>query len=590
MSGPKIEDGFQVWRNASGEKHREDGPAVEGPGHQEWYINGLRHREDGPAQVTPNCTSYYIQGRRHRTDGPAFSTQDYEAWWVDGLRHRHDGPAIIDPVNGDEYWLWGIKFFKKEWEEAEGPFKIILDDTILWRLRDGRLHQKDGPAVERPGRTEYWQDGLRHREDGPAVIQSDIPRDEGFEYWLQGVQYTREEYVKKMTVISTDEDGTVTYKYMGQLHREDGPAVVSHMEDKEGKFLVCIEFWREGKRHREDGPAYIGYFGDEEYWKHGVLHREDGPAIINVNNSTDTFAEIWIQNGKRHREGGPAVTAFDGTLMYYEHGKIHRIGGPAITGPEGDAWYLHGTEYSEEEYWEKVPLRVEKGELTTTYFAGNVIHRIDGPAAMYGNMTQWIQRGKLHRKDGPAIVAFGGSVLEWYLEGVRHREDGPAVVHPEIEFWYFHGKLHRVGGPAIIRQGPAPLREYCLEGKTYSKKEYDRILSATEARPSPLLSAYHQTVSLAKIHTASSILSTTMGAPSSPTFQAILRILIPTLIHRFSPSEDVRRQAEKALEAVFFEVVREKIDLILRPLFQALHDPAVRESLFSAVESLQESE
>ena len=34
----------------NGERHREDGPAIEqANGHKEWYLNGKRHREDGPA-------------------------------------------------------------------------------------------------------------------------------------------------------------------------------------------------------------------------------------------------------------------------------------------------------------------------------------------------------------------------------------------------------------------------------------------------------------------------------------------------------------------------------------------------------------
>ena len=43
--------GTRRYRNAAGELHREDGPAVifEGGVEQMWYRNGKLHREDGPA-------------------------------------------------------------------------------------------------------------------------------------------------------------------------------------------------------------------------------------------------------------------------------------------------------------------------------------------------------------------------------------------------------------------------------------------------------------------------------------------------------------------------------------------------------------
>ena len=43
-------------------------------------------------------------------------------------------------------------------------------------------------------------------------------------------------------------DGTKRWYKDGDLHREDGPAVI-----KAGKY----EYYRYGKRHRLDGPAHI---------------------------------------------------------------------------------------------------------------------------------------------------------------------------------------------------------------------------------------------------------------------------------------------------------------------------------------------
>jgi hypothetical protein len=58
--------------------------------------------------------------------------------------------------------------------------------------------------------------------------------------------------------------------------------------------------------------------------------------------------------------------------------------------------------------------------------------------------------GKLHRKDGPAVIYASGAV-EWYYRGKLHRKDGPAIEHPDgSKLWYRHGKRHRIDGPAIL--------------------------------------------------------------------------------------------------------------------------------------------
>jgi len=74
-------------------------------------------------------------------------------------------------------------------------YTVTIDDnkTTAWRNSDGKLHRKDGPAIERADGTKYWLlNGKWHREDGPAVERADGTK----EWWLND-----------------------------KCHREDGPAI-----------------------------------------------------------------------------------------------------------------------------------------------------------------------------------------------------------------------------------------------------------------------------------------------------------------------------------------------------------------------------
>ena len=52
-------------------------------GTKEWYLNGQRHREDGPAVEYANGDKYwYLNGKLHREDGPAIEYADGEKEWL----------------------------------------------------------------------------------------------------------------------------------------------------------------------------------------------------------------------------------------------------------------------------------------------------------------------------------------------------------------------------------------------------------------------------------------------------------------------------------------------------------------------------
>jgi hypothetical protein len=83
------DNGTRCWYNQNGQRHREDGPAIEwADGTKIWYRNGQCHREDGPAIEYANGTKiWYRNGQCHREDGPAVECADgTKEWWLNGKK------------------------------------------------------------------------------------------------------------------------------------------------------------------------------------------------------------------------------------------------------------------------------------------------------------------------------------------------------------------------------------------------------------------------------------------------------------------------------------------------------------------------
>jgi hypothetical protein len=55
---------------------------VDSDGTKQWYLNGERHREDGPAiEYASGSKFWYLHGKSHREDGPAFEYSNGSKWW-----------------------------------------------------------------------------------------------------------------------------------------------------------------------------------------------------------------------------------------------------------------------------------------------------------------------------------------------------------------------------------------------------------------------------------------------------------------------------------------------------------------------------
>jgi len=247
-------------RNAEKKLHRIDGPAVEWmhgsmKGRKEWWLEGKCHREGGPAveceHGSAQVQEWWERGRRHRISGPAIKyTNGVEAWWLNGRWQRTD-----------------------HYNAA------------------GQLHRDHNhPAVQnRDGYRAYWINGKRHREDGPAVIYAN----------------GRREYYKDDDWLKAEH-----HDAQGRLHKTNGPAV----EWANGGKSWCMN----GQLHRLDGPAVITP-KRKEWWVEGKLHRQSGAAVEHNSGRRESWVDGKWQwtgyvnaDGKYHRSGGPALEYQDG--------------------------------------------------------------------------------------------------------------------------------------------------------------------------------------------------------------------------------------------------------------------------------------
>ncbi|MDD9901506.1 MAG: hypothetical protein OXT65_11040 [Alphaproteobacteria bacterium] len=272
--------------------------------------------------------------------------------------------------------------------------------------------------------TIYTKNGQLHRDDGPAMIETDTRGGTPLEALIARiVSPPRTEY----------------YFQNGKLHREDGPAV----RKKKGKTVIQEEWHQKGAFFRADGGPtrvktdYMG--GRTEEWHKGLnLHRDGAPARIYKGwNRTE---ETWFQNGRKHRENGPAFIRVDqreGTKeeRREEEWFLNDAPGRRGGGPTCVRTYLDGTKVFE---WKN-----KSGILHNDHGPASVLFHPDGHTEI-----KWMKKGKEDREDDPAVIKTfpnGEKLEEWRIRGELHREDGPAqiITHEggsQTKKWFKAGK------------------------------------------------------------------------------------------------------------------------------------------------------
>lgn len=74
----------------------------------------------------------------------------------------------------------------------------------------------------------------------------------------------------------------------------------------------------------------------QAYLLNGELHREDGPAVLGSEGG-----KFWFKHGELHREDGPAIELRDGTKGWFVRGRPVN----ASTQQEFDTWLIRKGQY-----------------------------------------------------------------------------------------------------------------------------------------------------------------------------------------------------------------------------------------------------
>ena len=90
----------------------EDGMHINEYGTKRWFKNGQRHREDGPAvEYADGFKAWYENDRLHRLDGPAVEYADgLKRWWVNGKSYSFDGWLEALDVSDDDKLILKLKW------------------------------------------------------------------------------------------------------------------------------------------------------------------------------------------------------------------------------------------------------------------------------------------------------------------------------------------------------------------------------------------------------------------------------------------------------------------------------------------------
>ena len=272
-----------------------------------WYLNGILHSQnDTPAQIefhenitkndkgefVKSCTTtehFCYNGVYHRRNKPALIITEidyiysdekttkllrqtepiikHECYLYDYL-HNKNSEAIFDKENNEIY-----KHYYNNIEMSAKQFESIINNVNFQKKFDEYeiLITKDEPDSSNPNiKIFYAIDSLLHAANHGSVEVDENDAIEQALLKLKTYKYKTEQINGNLKIVTY-------YNRDNNVSALDHPAIIhTNIDDK----TIIYEEWRyNGNLHRIDGPAVIE--GTNEKWYlNGNLHNIDGPAVI----------------------------------------------------------------------------------------------------------------------------------------------------------------------------------------------------------------------------------------------------------------------------------------------------------------------
>ena len=127
-------NGTIIYRNADGERHNPDGPAIiYADGSKSYYINDKLHNPHGPAVIyDDDYKAYWINDQRHNPNGPAVVYSDgHKEYWINDQRHNPNGPAVVCASGYKAYYINGKRLTKSEFKAWQAQQSAPLHNETL---------------------------------------------------------------------------------------------------------------------------------------------------------------------------------------------------------------------------------------------------------------------------------------------------------------------------------------------------------------------------------------------------------------------------------------------------------------------------
>lgn len=390
-------NGGEIYFNASGELHREDGPAYLNGKTSRYYWKGQRiSKKDHQIRAQEKIMKIIIKKKALEFDGNykqlIYRDNGLYFHWKVPERKLEVVKEFVKNQTGKRFFELTNISGKKEVVHFENG--QIVSRTLEAPTREKTYKYSNNKLVEFTFNGEHadisckkLSRGLEHNLEYKSDTLSflwDIPQEElpKISNWiiddLQGeltfsngyedVLFKDGELVKRVV-------GPERFLYEYKEGRRLVESKEEAMSEKKNLLDMCRDysFLAEYFGVTDYSPIQQNYFdGGWHSFKNGILHNEYGPAVVTSNSIPQYFLggqqlakEEWLcltdpeysgnislgilhdevrfyKEGKLHREFGPAVMNQNGSQQWYREGKLHRENGPATITDKGMKWAING--------------------------------------------------------------------------------------------------------------------------------------------------------------------------------------------------------------------------------------------------------